>query len=332
MHGAAVVYTRVAITDWSARSAAGDAGETWTAVAAGRSALVEDPDLGPCGRAVPADLAGPQRMDRLIADTCSGDLLAGLGERGLPAIAFSASKGDTGAWLPPNPPQAIWQRGPGQQAAAVVRRAGLRSYLDLQPVAACSTGLYAVLAAADALEYGRAQRALAGAADASLQDLLVAGFRSLGVLPRDPGGAGPGFAIGEGCGALRLEADPRPAAGTWRLTAGVRLGDASHETRCADPAVLEACLAALWHSAPEPELIVLHGTGTRAGDAYEHGGLDRGPWQHCPRVACKPVIGHCLGASATVELAAALEADAARLWKLSLGFGGHVAGVALERS
>jgi 3-oxoacyl-(acyl-carrier-protein) synthase len=79
-------------------------------------------------------------------------------------------------------------------------------------------------------------------------------------------------------------------------------------------------------------MIVVHGTGTVAGDRYEKDGLDRGPWSQIPRIACKPLWGHALGASGAVELAAALEAPVNRLWKLSLGFGGHLAALALERA
>jgi 3-oxoacyl-(acyl-carrier-protein) synthase len=112
----------------------------------------------------------------------------------------------------------------------------------------------------------------------------------------------------------------------------VRLGDASHPTRFADGDTLRRCLLALWDILPEPELIVTHGTGTASGDAYEHAALNDGPWRACARLTCKPVLGHCLGASGTVELALALEAPVARLWKLSLGFGGHLAALAVERS
>jgi 3-oxoacyl-(acyl-carrier-protein) synthase len=49
-------------------------------------------------------------------------------------------------------------------------------------------------------------------------------------------------------------------------------------------------------------------------------------------VACKPAIGHTLGASGLVELAAAMHDPAAhRIWKLGMGFGGHLACVAVAR-
>ena len=90
-------------------------------------------------------------------------------------------------------------------------------------------------------------------------------------------------------------------------------------------------LQSLWEAAPAPDLIIAHATGTAAGDAYELRGLDAGPWRRCERVTMKPLIGHTLGASGAVELAIALEAPVNRLWKLSLGFGGHLAAVAVER-
>jgi hypothetical protein len=121
--------------------------------------------------------------------------------------------------------------------------------------------------------------------------------------------------------------------GPWRLVAGVRLADATHPTDLGDPAVLGAALAGLWAACPRPDLIVVHGAGTRAGDRYEAAALEQGPWSGCRRLAMKPVIGHTLGASGLVELGAALAAPAGvdRIWKLAMGFGGHVAGTAVVR-
>ena len=116
-----------------------------------------------------------------------------------------------------------------------------------------------------------------------------------------------------------------------QLTWWCSLGDASHETRCDDAAVLRQCLSELWRICPEPEAIVVHGTGTIAGDAYERQGLDAGPWRHAQQIWCKPVIGHCLGASSLVELAVGCAGTWQRWWKISLGFGGHMAGVALQK-
>lgn len=256
------------------------------------------------------------------------------------ALSLSASKGDVEALerTLAGDAGAFFDAIPGLLGPRVAARLGIGQHLPLPVAAACSTGLYGLLAAADLVERGTCVRALAGAADRSLTPLLLAGFASLGVLCGDRAPqafAEPtGFAPAEGAGmvALTRNASPRAtSAGGWRLVAGVRLGDAGHETHFADPLTLATALAALWAELPQPELIITHGTGTGTGDAYERQALDAGPWAAAARLSCKPLIGHCLGASGIVELALGLEAPVRRLWKISLGFGGHLAAVALER-
>jgi 3-oxoacyl-(acyl-carrier-protein) synthase len=210
----------------------------------------------------------------------------------------------------------------------LARRLGIRQLLPVPIAAACSTGLYALLAAADLLEAETTTHGLAGASDACLTPLMLAGFAAMGVLCGEHApGQGHGFAPAEGAGFAALS-----NLGPWRLLAGVRLGDASHETQFRDPQTLESCLAALWQVLPNPQLIVVHGTGTAIGDTYEQRGLAAGPWSAAARLHCKPVIGHCLGASGLTELVLALEAPVERLWKISLGFGGHLAAVAVARA
>lgn len=284
------------------------------------------------GRAAPgADLLG------LAAAAARRPWAALAGLDGPLALSLSASKGDVealeralageaGAFL-----DAI----PGQLGPRLAARLGIGPHLPLPVAAACSTGLYGLLAAADLVERGTCVRALAGAADRSLTPLLLAGFASLGVLCGDRApqafAAPTGFAPAEGAGMVALARNAPPGAAGWRLVAGVRLGDAGHETHFADPLTLATALAALWAELPHPELVITHGTGTGTGDAYERRALDAGPWAAAPRLSCKPLIGHCLGASGIVELALGLEAPVLRLWKISLGFGGHLAAVALER-
>jgi hypothetical protein len=321
-------YHRVWIDRWAALSCAGDSAATWRACDLGRCALRCDAEHGWLG------LLGERPYDGELAELLARLCQAWTLPAGPPALSISASKGDitllgrllTGdlaAFLP-------WQAGSlGPRLAA---RLGLRHFVGGSPIAACSTGLYALLHAADCLEDGQADWGLAGAADASCHPLLMAAYRNMGVLcrhhpPSAFSGKGQGFAAAEGAAVLGLTTEP---AG-WRLVAGVRLGDARHETRCEDPAVLQACLSSLWELLPEPDLIVAHATGTAVGDRFEQAALAEGPWSRARVLCCKPQIGHCLGASGIVELAAALEAPVRRLWKLSLGFGGHVAAVACER-
>jgi hypothetical protein len=264
---------------------------------------------------------------------CAAPWAAISGRTGRVAVAFGDPKGDCPrwqAWLAGDARGDFAGMWAGGVEARLARALGVPASRWPCPVAAaCSTGLIAVLAAADLIERGACVAGLAGAADAGLTPLVVAGFSALGVLCGEtrPDGAGSGFAPAEGAGAVGLV---RGDAGAWRLRAGFRAADASHPTRCADVGVLVAGLAGLWRCGA-PDAIVVHGTGTAAGEAYERAALDAGPWREVPRVACKAVLGHHLGASAAVELAVALEIPVRRVWKISQGFGGHVAGVALER-
>ena len=83
-------------------------------------------------------------------------------------------------------------------------------------------------------------------------------------------------------------------------------------------------------AAPPPAAIITFGTGTKAGDAMKWR-LWMRSWRSLPRIACKPTLGHCLGASGLVELAVGLESDYVTL-EGGVWFGGHLAAVAVERS
>ena len=326
-------YRRVALSGWDCRLAVGDAAAAWAAVAAGRSSLVRD------GAGWGAPLPGPA-VDWLEDATRAAAMKPWASIADLPGpLAWSVctSKGDPMGLDPDRQrPDLLVRSFPGALGGHLARHLGIGVHLPIPVVAACSTGPYAVLAVADAIEQGRATRGLAGAADGALPPWLRAGFANLGVLAgaAEPattvagGTASTGFAPVPGAGLVALANAPGP----WRLVAGVRLGDAGHETHFSNPDTITTALEALWSVLPHPDLIIVHGTGTVAGDRYEKAGLDHGPWNEIRRIACKPLWGHALGASGAVELAAALEAPVGRLWKLSLGFGGHLAALALERS
>ena len=324
-------YERVALVAWDCLLGAGDARAAWLACVAGQTQLTLDEQHGWLGRAC------APRDDALIhlARTAALRPWQSIADHPGPlALAASTSKGDVLALerLLRGEASSFIAALPGQLTPQLATTLQTGPYLGCPVAAACSTGLYALLAAADLIEAGTCTRALAGAADAALTPLLLAGFAALGVScghqrPRAFTEHSTGFAPAEGAGFIALA-----GAGPWRLVGGVRLGDAGHETTFRDPATLATALNGLWELLPAPDLIITHGTGTNQGDAYERSGLDHGPWANAPRLHCKPSIGHCLGASGTAELAIGLESSARRLWKISLGFGGHLAAVAVERS
>ena len=307
----ATTYSALGLAAWDCRVGGLDATGAWSAVAAGRR--------------VPASSTG--ELFALLTDAGRKPWELLRARTGPLAWGVATSKGDPWAFTPALAATA----GPGHLGARLARSFNVGIHVPCATAAACSTGLYSLLACADRLADGSCDRGLAGAADGLLPPWLRAGFAQLGVLatgtPSAFDGRGTGFMPAPGAGMLALVRGAAP----WRLMAGVRIGDAGHETHFIDPGTLHHALQALWEVAPAPDLIIAHATGTAAGDAYELAGLDAGPWRRCERVTMKPLIGHTLGASGAVELAIALEAPVQRLWKLSLGFGGHLAAVAVER-
>lgn len=326
VHPHATIYRQVGIASSAGLSAAGDAVATAAAIADGRCALQDDPHWGWVGR-----IGGSRELEGLAARVVSA-ACDGLAPSGRWAVGMGSSKGDISGLLAGTGP---WSTAPGGLSMPVARQLGIGYFVPCATAAACSTGLACLLGGADLIERGQVDQAIVGAAESSLQPLVLAGFANAGVLcgrTLPQALAIPtGFAPAEGAAAFVLVAGPKTPPGGWRLRAGVRLGDAGHETHFLDPRTLTTALSALWDILPGPDLIVCHATGTVAGDAYELAGLEAGPWRICRRLVCKPWIGHSLGASGALELAIGLAGGGRRLWKLSLGFGGHLVAVALDR-
>ena len=95
------------------------------------------------------------------------------------------------------------------------------------------------------------------------------------------------------------------------------------------PQLLAHCLEQLWQMCPEPDAIVVHGTGTTAGDAYERKALPVAPGQqrnNCGANHYRPLPRSQL----TGRTGRWLCRQWQRWWKISLGFGGHMAGLALS--
>jgi hypothetical protein len=327
-------YRHCGIAAWDCRLADRDAAGAWAAVSRGERLLTTRADgtwHGPLQLGVPPAAT----LHAALAAAAAKPYAAIRDRTGLPAWGLSTSKGDPWAFLAATAgaPAATVTAGPGHLGARLARELGVGTYVPCATAAACSTGLYALLACADRIEDDTCTHGLAGAADGELPPWLEAGFARLGVLcgdrpPSALDGRGTGFAPAGGAGVVAVVPGPAP----WRLVAGVRLGDAGHETHFVDPRTLETALADLWEILPNPDLIITHATGTATGDRYESQGLNAGPWRDCRRLVLKPLIGHTLGASGIVELAIGLEAPVRSLWKLSLGFGGHLAAVAVVRS
>ncbi len=234
-----------------------------------------------------------------------------------------AARGGSGGSNAGEPQVNFWESVPPSiPAAALSRHFNLRGPC-LAPIAACATGLVAILRGARLVREGICDAVLAGSSDASLTWPVVASFRRLGVLAdrsRPPAEAcrpfdqhRSGFVVGEGAGCLLLErwehalARGAPLHAEW--IDGLERGDPTGITLLPeDPVCLVRLLEDLFNrtgSTPaEIDAVSLHGTGTVMNDRYEAQALrsvvgDRG--ESLRGFSVKGGIGHLLGAAGSVE-------------------------------
>lgn len=273
--------------------------------------------------------------------------------------------------------------GPAVSAQAIAAERGLSGPV-LCPVAACATGVAAVLRGAELIRQGDCDAVIAGSADDSLHPLVLASFQRLGVLapPEHPESASRpfdrrrrGFVVGAGAGCLILErrSHAQRRGKQWYAVVGPgRLqsdptGITSLDTSGSVLAhMVEDCWKSFDPSATAaPDVVNLHGTGTRQNDPAECRALQLVFGDRLASVSCgslKGGLGHLLGAAGSVELGLCclmlrdqivpanvnlddVDDDCRLSWvrdhplrrsiesllKLSLGFGGHQAILLLQR-
>jgi len=189
-------------------------------------------------------------------------------------------------------------------------------------VTACATGTVSIIEAAEMVGRGEVNICIAGASDASICPLALAGYHSIGVYA--PSAMLPfskkrtGFQVGEGAGCLILEpleqALERGAKIYGEIGAHGYGCNTSHIVRFSseEGTLTKVINLALEREGLKPEeisYINCHATGTEEGDIYEVEQLRKvfGPQlSHIPMSATKSMTGHMLGASGTVEILATL--------------------------
>lgn len=187
-------------------------------------------------------------------------------------------------------------------------------------VTACASATNSIGEAFRHIKEGRAQVMITGGAEASVNEIGIAGFAALTALSptSDPTQASRpfdqarnGFVLGEGAGTLVLEAlDHAQARGAQILGEIVGYGatsDAYHITS-PDPAGTQAARAmtlAMQEAGLTPEdidYINAHGTATAANDAGEAQAIRQVFGDHDVLVSStKGMTGHLLGAAGAVE-------------------------------
>ncbi|MEM7482051.1 MAG: beta-ketoacyl-[acyl-carrier-protein] synthase family protein [Acidobacteriota bacterium] len=184
--------------------------------------------------------------------------------------------------------------------------------------AACAAGNYAIGFACDALASGRADRMLAGGADA-FSRMTYTGFARLGAVSpdvcrpfdRDRQGMIPG----EGAAVLVLERQSsarQRGARIWAEVAGYGLSCDAHHMTAAHPAgdgAARAMTTALDDAGVRPEevgYVSAHGTGTPTNDRLETLALYQAFGEGARRVpvsSVKSMLGHTMGAASAMEAA-----------------------------
>lgn len=195
----------------------------------------------------------------------------------------------------------------------------------LAPCSACASGLQAIGIAYDQIRLGRQTAMLAGGADEATPE-VAATFEQLFAMAHGNDAMTPqqtqrpfdrdrtGLAIGEGAALFLLEEKEHAIARGAKILMEIR-GFATNSSGCqtsqSDAAAIRACMASALAdsslSASDIDYISAHATGTRQGDAAEAAAIREIFGSAVPVSSLKGQIGHTLGASGAVELAAVLE-------------------------
>lgn len=209
---------------------------------------------------------------------------------------------------------------PHMNAIAAARQIQSRS-LVLAPMNACATGIWAIAQAVELVKTGQCQRVIAGAVEAPITPLTLAGFKQMGALAST--GAYPfdrrreGLVLGEGAAVLVLEsvelAKQRDAKVYGQVLGFGLTSDAYHGNspepggRSAITAVKQ-CLDRSHLSLIDVDYIHAHGTATRLNDQHEAQLIQYLFPQGIPVSSTKGATGHTLGASGALGAAFCLMA------------------------
>ncbi len=238
-------------------------------------------------------------------------------------LAMSSSKGgmvtaERLAERRPEPPMAsqFGELAPDAANQWLAREFGAEGPTRCIPMA-CATGTASLMEGWRMVATGEVDLAIAGASDASITPLLVAGYQRMGVISQD--GVRPfdcsrsGFLLGEGAAAVVFEALAAVRADGRRAYAEVLGGaygqDGAHVVHFREENhTLERTLSQLFarcDAAPQDvDYVNAHATGTVTGDRYEAREYRRFFGRAIDRVtfgSTKGATGHLLGASGALQ-------------------------------
>ena len=209
---------------------------------------------------------------------------------------------------------------PHMSAIASARQIGSGGPV-LAPMAACASGIWAIAQGFELLQTGQCQRVIAGAVEAPVTPLTLAGFNQMGALAQT--GAYPfdrrreGLVLGEGAAVLVLESAQlarRRSAPVYGQVLGFGLtSDAYHAVKPKPGgksalAAVKQCLDRSNLCPADIDYIHAHGTATQLNDQNEAQLIQQLFPQGVPVSSTKGATGHTLGASGVLGAAFCLMA------------------------
>ena len=242
------------------------------------------------------------------------------------AVVIGSSRGCQGNWerlaaeINCNPPHSWLDTLPDRGAVITARYLGTTAPV-LAPMAACATGIWSVSRAYELIATGQCERAIAGAVEAPITRLSLAGFERMGALATT--GCYPfdrrreGLVLGEGGAILVLEsaaAAKKRQAKLYGKILGFGLTCDAHHISSPDSQsstgviAIKQCLERAQLKPNAIDYIHAHGTSTQLNDSYETQ-LIRHLFPSPVAVSStKGATGHTLGASGAIGTALSLMA------------------------
>ena len=292
---------------------------------------LEPRPLAPIG-SIPASV---KNLATLAAKTAIKD--AGL-KLPLPdfGVAIGSSRGSQGYWEELGrlyhkqennlkeeslPEQLLWLESlPNAAAIAVARLVGATGPV-LAPMAACATGIWSIARACELIETGECLCAIAGAVEAPITPLSLAGFGQMRALAKT--GCYPfdrrreGLVLGEGGAIFVLESAELAKSRSARVyghikgfafTADAYHGNVPEPAGKAALTAIRQCLDRSHLSTSDIDYIHAHGTSTKLNDRCEARLIQMLFPQGVPLSSTKGATGHTLGASGALGAAFCLMA------------------------
>ncbi|MEH2329819.1 beta-ketoacyl-ACP synthase [Nostoc sp.] len=209
---------------------------------------------------------------------------------------------------------------PHINAIAAARQIGA-SGIVLAPMTACATGIWSIAQAALLIQTGQCQQAIAGAVEAPITPLTLAGFQQMGALAKT--GAYPfdfhreGLVLGEGAAVFVLESAElakQRQAKVYGEILGFGLTNDAYHSNSPEPegksaiAAIKQCLERSCLLPGDIDYIHAHGTATQLNDQMESMIIQRLFPQGVAVSSTKGSTGHTLGASGALGVAFSLMA------------------------